>query len=138
MDWIAKLGRRTANQKDGDSQKFHAFDPAFYANLKNKGAKSVIHWASEAHIGGSTLDIDKLLIPILTGRQHWALLVVSPKAKTIDYYDSLGSSARPHIRLAKAWLAEELGKNYREQDWSTPSGSRGDRHIVPTAALSPV
>lgn len=126
MGWIAKLGQRTANQKDGDSQKFHAFDPAFYANLKNKGAKSVINWASEAHIGGSTLlDVDKLLIPILTGRQHWALLVVSPKAKTIDYYDSLGSSARPHIRLARAWLAEELGKNYRERDWSTPSGSRG-------------
>lgn len=56
--------------------------------------------------------------------KHWALLVVSPKAKTINYYDSLGSSARPHIRLVKIWLAQELGKAYKERDWSTPSGSR--------------
>lgn len=37
----------------------------------------------------------------------------------------MGSSARPHIRLVKIWLAQELGKAYKERDWSTPSGSRG-------------
>lgn len=125
LEWIAKLGRRMVDQKEGETPQYHSFGPSFYANLKNKGAKSVSKWASEAHIGGSALlSVDKLLIPALMGK-HWALLVVSPKSRKIDYYDSLGSLARPHIRLAKVWLAEELGKGYIERDWSKPSGSRG-------------
>lgn len=126
LEWVANLGRQMANQKEGETPKYHAFGPAFYASLKKKGAKSVKTWASEAHIGGSTLlDVEQLFIPVFQADKHWSLLVVSPKAKTINYYDSLGSSARPHIRLVKTWLAQELGKAYRERDWSTPSGSRG-------------
>lgn len=126
FEWVANLGRQMANQKEGETSRYHAFDPAFYASLKKGGARSVKTWASEAQIGGSTLlDVEQLFIPICQADKHWSLIVVSPKAKTINYYDSLGSSARPHIRLAKIWLAQELGKAYRERDWSTPSGSRG-------------
>ena len=126
LEWVANLGRHMVNQKEGDTPKYHAFGPAFYASLKKKGAKSVKTWASEAQIGGSTLlDVEQLFIPVIQADNHWSLLVVSPKAKTINYYDSLGSSARLHIRLVKTWLAQELGKAYRERDWSTPSGSRG-------------
>lgn len=141
FEWVVNLGRQMANQKEGETPKYHAFDPVFYASLKNRGAKSVKTWASEAQIGGSNLlNVEQIFIPVRQADKHWSLLVVSPKAKTINYYDSLGSSARPHIRLVKIWLAQELGKAYKERDWSSPSGSRGagrDRHIVPTAALSP-
>lgn len=129
LEWVANLGRRTANQKEGDTPKYLAFDPAFYTSLRKKGAKSVKNWASGAGRQYSNpplllFEVEQIFIPVLTDK-HWSLLVVSPKAKTINYYDSLGGSARPHIRLVKAWLAQELGKAYRERDWSTPSGSRG-------------
>lgn len=126
LERVANLGRHKAGQKEGETPKYHAFGPAFYASLKKKGAKSVKTWASEAQIGGSNLlDVEQLFIPVIQADKHWSLLVVSPKAKTINYYDSLGSSSRPHMRLVKTWLAQELGKTYRERDWSTPSGSRG-------------
>ena len=101
------------------------FQPGVLHQPQKKWRKKRQNWASEAHIDRSTLfQVEQLIIPVLTGK-HWSLLVVSPKGETINYYDSLRGSARPHIRLVKIWLAEELDKAYRERDWSTPSGSRG-------------
>lgn len=51
--------------------------------------------------------MERVFIPVHSGA-HWALLVVSPIAHTIEYFDSLGGPASPHILNAKAWLREEL------------------------------
>ena len=53
------------------------------------------------------------------------MIVVSPISRTIEYFDSLGGLAHPYILNAKAWLREELGKLYKEGEWTVPTGSLG-------------
>ncbi|KAI9847647.1 MAG: hypothetical protein M1838_000823 [Thelocarpon superellum] len=97
--------------------KFHAFNSFFYSNLRGKGPKSVSRWTTKAHIGGKTLlDVERVFIPVHNGN-HWTLLVVSPVAKTIEYFDSLDGPPGQFIAQAKLWLREELGALYVDRDW---------------------
>lgn len=125
LQQVVEYGLQAANHKAGDTPKFYAFNTFFYTNLREKGAQSVRRWATRAKIGKENLlKVERVFIPVHSGA-HWTLLVVSPVAHTIEYFDSLGGPARPYILNAKAWLREELGKLFKEEEWTVPTGSVG-------------
>lgn len=125
LQQVVEYGLEAANHKAGETPKFYAFNTFFYTNLREKGAQSVRRWATRAKIGKEKLlKVERVFIPVHSGA-HWTLLVVSPIAHTIEYFDSLGGPARPYILNAKAWLREELGKLFKEEEWTVPTGSVG-------------
>ncbi|KAM5477038.1 hypothetical protein MauCBS54593_000309 [Microsporum audouinii] len=97
--------------------KYHAFNSFFYSSLRDRGYESVRRWASRAKIGGpALLGVEMVLIPI-HNQAHWTLMVVKPKARTIEYFDSLGGSSRAHISRVKEWLQGELRDLFIEEEW---------------------
>lgn len=125
LQQVVEYGLEASNHKVGETPKYFAFNTFFYTNLREKGAQSVKRWATRAKIGKENLlKVERVFIPVHSGA-HWTLLVVSPIAHTIEYFDSLGGPARPYILNAKAWLREELGKLFKEEEWTVPTGNFG-------------
>lgn len=125
LQQVVEYGLQVSNHKIGETPRQHAFNSFFYTNLREMGAQSVKRWATRVKIGKENLlMVERVFIPGHSGA-HWASLVVSPIAHTIEYFDSLGGPASPHILNAKAWLREELGKLYKEGEWTVPTGSFG-------------
>ena len=112
------------NHKRGQIPKYHAFNTFFYSNLRDKGPDSIKRWAGKAKIGGKDLlQAEYVFIPVHE-RLHWTLLVVSPLRKSIEYFDSLGGSPRTYVANVKAWLRQELGKEWREDKWTWSKETR--------------
>lgn len=125
LQHVVDYGLKVSDHKAGETPKFHAFNTFFYKNLRDKGAQSVKRWASKAKIGKEDLlKVERVFIPVHQGA-HWTLLVVSPLARTIEYFDSMGGRAGSYVQNAKLWLAEELGKGWKEEEWTVPTGSYG-------------
>lgn len=125
LQQVVDYGLRVSNHGTGKTPKYHAFNTFFYKNLRDKGAQSIKRWATKAKIGGRALEeVERVFIPVHQGA-HWTLLVVSPVARTIEYFDSLGGVADSYIRNAKLWLATEMGTRFKEEEWAVPTGTHG-------------
>lgn len=125
LQQVVDYGLRISNHKAGETPKYHAFNTFFYKNLRDKGVQSVKRWAGKAKIGAKELlKAERVFIPVHQGA-HWTLLVISPLARTIEYFDSLGGHAAPYIQNAKQWLAEELTTSWNEEEWTVPTGAYG-------------
>lgn len=125
LQHVVDYGLKVSDHKAGETPKYHAFNTFFYKNLRDKGAQSIKKWASKAKIGKEDLlKVERVFIPVHQGA-HWTLLVVSPLARTIEYFDSMGGRAGSYVQNAKLWLAEELGKGWKEEEWTVPTGSYG-------------
>lgn len=118
------LRRQANNLGPTDAPKYHAFNSFFYKNLRDNGYQKVSRWATRAKIGGSALlNVETVFIPVHEG-MHWTLLVVSPRMRTIEYFDSLGGNADSFVENIRRWLKGELGAAYNESEWlflDTPS-----------------
>lgn len=125
LQHVVDYGLRKSNHKIGETPKYHAFNTFFYKNLREKGIQSIRSWATRAKIGKENLlSVERLFIPVHSGR-HWSLIVVSPIGHTIEYFDSLGGPAHPYILNMAVWLRAELGKLFKEDEWTVPTGSLG-------------
>ncbi|KAI7977210.1 hypothetical protein EIK77_005415 [Talaromyces pinophilus] len=125
LDLTVKYLRRQANNLGpNDAPKYHAFNSFFYKNLREEGYQKVSRWATRVKIGGSALlNLETVFIPVHEG-MHWTLLVVSPRMRTIEYFDSLGGRADSFVANIRLWLQGELGAAYNESEWiflNTPS-----------------
>ena len=115
---VVDYGRDISDYKDGDIPKYHAFNTFFFKNIRDKGVQSVKRWATRAKIGGKSLEsVEHVFIPVHSGA-HWTLLIVSPIARTIEYYDSMGGAGVPFTKAAREWLKQEMGKAYKEEEWT--------------------
>ena len=115
---VVDYGRDISDYKEGDIPKYHAFSTFFFKNIRDKGVQSVKRWAARAKIGGKNLEfVEHVFIPVHSGA-HWTLLIVSPKARTIEYYDSMGGAGVPFTKAAREWLKQEMGKAYKEEEWN--------------------
>lgn len=121
---VKYLRRRANNLGANDAPKYYAFNSFFYKNLRDGGYQKVSRWARRGKIGGSALlNVETVFIPVHEG-MHWTLLVVSPRLRTIEYFDSLGGNPDSFVENTRQWLRGELGDAYVESEWlflKTPS-----------------
>lgn len=117
---VVEHGLKASGHKRGETPTMHAFNTFFYKNLSEKGPQSILRWAKKAKIGDEALlNVERVFIPVHMHSNHWTLLVVSPKYRTIEYFDSLYGAGSKQIANAKAWLKQELKGHYKEEEWKT-------------------
>ena len=122
MTQVVAHGLARTGHKRGAVPKFHAYSTFFYTEFKSKGYEKVRRYGKRAGVmGANLLQCEMVFIPVHKA-SHWTLLVVYPMARAIEYYDSLSGYARPFLDDAKAWLANELGEHWNEDEWVTREG----------------
>ena len=115
---IVEHALKASGHKRGETPRMHAFNTFFYKNLSEKGPQSIARWAKKAKIGeADLLKVERVFIPVNMNGVHWTLLVVSPKFRTIEYFDSFHGDAGKQVRHAKAWLKQELEGLWKEEEW---------------------
>lgn len=118
-------GLERTGHRRGRTPQFHAFSSFFFKNLSERGPQSIGRWSSRAKITGKALlDVERVFIPI-NQSYHWTLMVVSPKLKLIEYFDSMSTapgSGADKIRHIKKWLEQELKSDWVEADWRVEAG----------------
>ncbi|KAL4964949.1 SUMO protease ULP1 [Aspergillus stella-maris] len=115
------LRDRHDNTGRRDKPLFHAFNSFFFSNLRDKGVESVQRWATRAKIGGANLLKAELVFIPVHNNSHWTMMIVSPRARTIEHYDSLGKGSKQFVSKVKGWVEKELGPSlYVEDEWKTP------------------
>ena len=124
---VVDYGLQRSGHKRGQTPSLHAFNTFFYNNLQSKGPDSIKRWAGKAKIGGKDLlKVEHVFIPVNHGGMHWTLLVVSPRYKRIEYFDSFHGDATEVLSNAKKWLKQELGDAFKESEWKS-AGKAGPR-----------
>jgi Ulp1 protease family, C-terminal catalytic domain len=121
MRHIVEFAHARIGHKRNDTPKFHNFVSQFYQNLSSKGPQSVARWAKRAKIPGEKLnEVEMVFIPCNPG-VHWTMLVVHPKRKLVEYFDSFHGNAVEFLNVAEAWLRMEL-PGFNREEWTFREG----------------
>jgi sentrin-specific protease 1 len=127
LEWIEDAANKAANaeaeaagERPSDVPKFIAHNSFFYETLKSKGPNQTERLMKRRKAPGkSFMQVDTMFVPINSGN-HWTVAVVRPIAKTIEFFDSMGSHGRHIIQLLREWLKFQLGSAYVEDEWKVP------------------
>ncbi|KAJ9623256.1 hypothetical protein H2203_006195 [Taxawa tesnikishii (nom. ined.)] len=96
---------------------FVAYSTVWYKTYKDKGADGLKNWSRRKGIQKEKLlRAEKIFFPVNPGA-HWTLLVISPKARTIEYLDSFHGNREHYHKAARNWLSMELGDKYDADEW---------------------
>ena len=122
---ISRKNEQTGYKKaEGKTPAFAAYTSMWYTNYRSKGIQSIKNWSRRQGIQGEKLlKAEKIFLPVNTGA-HWMLLIISPQARTIEFLDSLGGNQTKFFKIARAWLAMELGDKYIDSDWKDMEGTK--------------
>lgn len=120
--WIAFIVARRLEQEGyvkgpNNIPSIASYLSAFWKTYNERGAKALSGWSRRKGISGKKLlGVEKVLFPINAGN-HWILLVIAPKSRTIEVFDSLGGQTSRSFKFARDWLAMELGDDYNPDEW---------------------
>ncbi len=116
------------HKRGGPAPPIHAFSSFWYSSAVSR-PKSVERWASRVQLGGQQfLDAELILYPICDGG-HWRLLVVKPKERAIEYFDSLGFGGDKYVHAFKEYIKKELGDAWIEEEWTVAEIQRSSRQL---------
>ncbi|KAF2873301.1 hypothetical protein BDV95DRAFT_604814 [Massariosphaeria phaeospora] len=111
------------HKRGGPAPPVHAFASQWYPTAM-KDVKSVGRWAGRKQLGGKNfLNAELVLFPICDG-SHWRLIAVKPKERSVEYLDSLGGKGHKYTTKMLEYLAQELGKDFKEEEWSILTSQR--------------
>ena len=121
---VVTAGQKERHQRRNHAPKVSTLSSFWYPKIIKDGPESTARWTRRAGINGTKLlEVERLFIPINLGNMHWTLCVVSPTAKRIDYYDSLGGSGTTVINNILEWLEYEL-PNQNVRSWQSSQNSQ--------------
>ncbi|PYH40998.1 cysteine proteinase [Aspergillus saccharolyticus JOP 1030-1] len=89
----------------------HVLDSFFFTLNLEQGYSGVSQKGSQI-----PLDVDIILMPICT-RQHWTLVVLHPRTRVIQRYDSLHGLGDNHVHQIQKWLDTEY-KSGAGPEWT--------------------
>lgn len=100
--------------KDSKWPKTHAMNTFFFPKISKDGYSSVRRWTKKVDI----FAFDVLVVPIHLS-MHWCMAIIDFRAKTINYFDSMGRSNDKCLKILYNYLQQEhLDKKRAEYDMS--------------------
>ncbi|KAF2083832.1 cysteine proteinase [Saccharata proteae CBS 121410] len=118
-----KRGYGEAQHRAGAPPPFYAFSTNWMQVMLLSGPQEVVPWCKKQRINGKKmLETDLILMPICDGN-HWRLVTLSGKSRTVRYYDSLYRDSLRHqyeryTNLALGWARANLGDDFVEAEWT--------------------
>jgi sentrin-specific protease 1 len=93
----------------------YAFSTQWFGAVGKQGVSVLNRWAKRMKLvtAEDVMAADTILFPLNPG-VHWMVIAVRPKARTVEYLDSLNGRSMPGLKEVKTWLAEKVGG-----DWTT-------------------
>ncbi|KAF2162734.1 hypothetical protein M409DRAFT_26971 [Zasmidium cellare ATCC 36951] len=123
----AKLKDEAERSGDG-VPKMASFNCGWYSTFKNRGVQALKRWSSRKGMGGKKLlSVERVFMPLNVGA-HWVLLIVSPRARTIEFLDSNRGNADKWFGVVRKWLNMELGDYYHADEWKE-LGTQSQRQL---------
>ncbi|KAF2861000.1 cysteine proteinase [Piedraia hortae CBS 480.64] len=111
------------DKESGKAPALAAFQTGWYNTWKSRGVSGIARWSRRMGIkGNKLLGAEHIFFPINSG-VHWTLLLISPKSRTINHLDSMGSKSGEMLQFAREWLRMELGDAYVASEWTVAKGS---------------
>ncbi|KAJ6440838.1 ro-7-like protein [Purpureocillium lavendulum] len=122
--WLDRSINEAAGIKDFKQQtrKCLALTSFFFKSLLSKGNEGVERKMRRHGINKNNfLDMDTVLMPVCTNN-HWTLIVIRPKMRTIAHMDSLNPAGNQHyIDVGMNYVRFVLKDNFEESLWKTES-----------------
>jgi hypothetical protein len=116
------------HRRGGPAPPVHALTSQWYTNAR-RDIKSIARWATRKQCGGKNLlDVKLMLLPVCEN-DHWRLVAIKPQERTIEYLDSLGWDGTHIIRTTAAWVKQELGDLWVENEWTIARHQRSRRQL---------
>ncbi|KAI8942472.1 hypothetical protein NX059_000539 [Plenodomus lindquistii] len=116
------------HNRGGPAPPVHAFSSFWYTSAK-KSVESVRRWASRFQLAGAQyLDAELIFYPICDAG-HWRLIAVKPKARSIEYLDSLGFNGKPYTDKLLEYLKMELKDDFVAEEWTVSQTQRSSRQM---------
>lgn len=121
-NWIAFIVARRLEQEGyvkgpNNVPSIASYLSAFWKTYNERGAKALSGWSRRKGMSGKKLlQVEKVFFPINTGN-HWILLVIAPKSRTVEVFDSADGSTSRYFKFARDWLTMELGEDYNPDEW---------------------
>ena len=117
---VASKKEQTGWKARDGAPAFEAYDSTWFVKYQESGIDAISRWSTRKKIKGHhLLKCDKIFFPA-SKNNHWTLLIISPKERKIEYLDSLGGGGNRKVffRIAREWLAMELGVQYDASEWT--------------------
>lgn len=103
---------RPASVLPSQQDRVHFFSSFFYTKLSGDGGaggynyKNVSRWLKRCKADISALD--KIVLPVHVGHNHWCLAVANLKLRRFEYYDSLGGDNPECLRFLRRYVSDEM------------------------------
>ena len=118
LELVVDYALKVSGHKRGDFPKFVALSTYFYPKLKSDGVAAVTRWLKRVKIEGKQMkNVERIFMPVNCNNNHWTLLVISPKFKTIEYFDSMHGPSAQMLGNAKKMVEHNLGDEFVEREW---------------------
>ena len=100
--------------KEADYPNVWGMNSFFYPTLRDGGHEAVKRWTKNIDLFENEL----IIIPIHLG-EHWALVIVEFRQKSISYYDSMGEPNPRCLDAIQQYIAQEsLIKKHKKIDFT--------------------
>lgn len=122
LEWLDEYVNKAAGVKEDRSpmRKCLFTGSFFWKKIENNGPNSTQRIIRRLGITSPDqfLNVETVLIPICN-HNHWTLMVVRPKKRTIAHMDSLNPAGSPkYIDLARKWVRFTCGEKYVDDEWT--------------------
>lgn len=92
------------------NHKVHAFNTFFYPKLREAGYNSVRRWTRKVDI----FNFEYIVVPVHLGN-HWTLVFIDFKKRTISYYDSLAGYSDGYCDILLDYLRSEMSDKKKQE-----------------------
>lgn len=105
----SKRNQSSACVLSSQRDRIHFYSSFFYTKLTQGGAylhKNVARWSKMAKIDVS--ELDKIILPVHVGHNHWCCAIINIREKQLEYYDSLGGTNPTCLQYLRRYVEDEV------------------------------
>ncbi|KAL2755836.1 hypothetical protein ACRALDRAFT_1093974 [Sodiomyces alcalophilus JCM 7366] len=121
LQWLDRYINARAGVTDVRShdRKFLACSTFMWERINQAGPGSTERALRRVGVSKNNfLNLDAVLLP-LCERNHWTLIVIRPKLRTIAHMNSMSRTGSPrHIQKAREWVEATLKEKYKADEWT--------------------